>query len=299
MKPVNLPLFTLLIQFVLPSILLAQTDTEVISSIRDRYYAVTGNLNNLQTISIDKTDYFLENRALTIIKSKYKNGFAEFYYSISNDHYNLYFIYVDNSKQTAEEDIRIYLDENEYPVLIKLDQNEVDYFHNRNLANSLLLEANNQFNKFFNLFEVAKNLKFEEIEKIKQTVTQINSERVRIDTLEFIEEKDEGYYSSGSINYLNSNKEKIKSVDFHAGEHGSGMTTTYFDNNAKICAVYEGTACAPFCNLTIKITYFERGRIEIRTDTYENKGIESSRNESKGGLTSYSLEGLVPRIEYK
>ncbi|MGM0582899.1 MAG: hypothetical protein ACQETL_19640 [Bacteroidota bacterium] len=292
-------LIILLVFTMLPNAMLGQSDPNVISSIKERYYSITNEESQLNVININDFDFYMKDMTISIVKTEYEDGQLEFYYvPAAKEGYILYFIFFDHNEESDKPDYRVYLNDEGRVVLTKFDQKEVSYINNRNKINNLILESNNALNTFFNLFELAKNHKDSTINQILHEAVETDKRIAKTDTLDYFNGEDGGHYEEGEFVFYDSENQRIKSLAYHAGEHGSGWRTTYFSNGRRICVVDEKATWSPYFNLTVGITYYRRGSIEIRRDYYNSQGVKPSSGGSFGKLFHYDLSNIVPQIEY-
>ena len=283
----------------LPHLLWSQDTSDVILGIRERYYSITNELNQLSIIKVKDFDFYLKNSTISIVKTEYEDGLLEFYYiPHTQESYTLYFIFFNRDSESDRPDIRVYLNDDEDVVLTKFDDVEVSYLENRKIINELILKSSNALNTFFNLFEIAKNHKTSTISQILNEAVIINKRIGKTDTVEYFKGEEGGYYEQGKFEFYNVENQLIKSLSFHAGEHGSSWNSTIFSKGKRICTVMESVSWAPYFNLTVEIVYYEQGMLEIRKDIFNSRGVKVPTIQANEALLHYNLKDIVPEIKY-
>ncbi|MEM1137082.1 MAG: hypothetical protein AAGI07_14690, partial [Bacteroidota bacterium] len=251
--------------------LIAQTTEEVIQSIRDRYYRINGASVNLTKVSLQGTDYYLENDKLSIAKEKIQSGKYEYYYDSQNGDYHPYFIYFEPTDPSTAQ-LRAYYNDNTELVLFKEGEVATTYGLYENYPYKYLKQdAYNAVNLYFNTQVLSDYPNDGRKDSILVEVARINESIVKTDTIDFYEE-DGG--SGGTFRYLNEKQISVKVSIFEGGEHFGSIKNEYYSKGQLIYAIHEQESWVGFFSrITVTVKFHEKGK-PFREEYFDREAPE-------------------------
>ena len=272
----------------------------VIHSIRDRYYRINGEAVKLEKVTIEDTDYYFENKKLSIAKKESNEGRYEYYYDFMKDKYQPYFIYFE-PKNNELPQLRAYYDDNANLVLLK--ENSKEYapisFDNYYPHKFLKQDSYNALNVYFNHFTLSQNPNSGIVNTIFKEVKKITESIVKTDTIEYKVVEDG---TSGKLKFLDENGNTVKVKSFFGGEHGSFNDIKYYSNGQLIYSTGESAGwVGSYTSIGATIKFYQKDKL-FRIEEFDRESTGKAFNRSNNNYfldwPSEQLENCIPLITY-
>lgn len=265
----------------------AQTKEEVVQSIRDRYYRITGGKVDLENYSVGKYQVSAEAGNVAIVKEPVDDGVFEYYYDTKSG--LAYFIYFASKNNKLKPDLRGYYGDNGQMVWFKENTDELEIGYYEIPYKNLFLQAMNAYH----MVENRDLPTYPQSLSIDEYIKSVDAMPKKTDTLNYISETDEGYYEEWDLAFRNKNNEKVMTKRGAGGEHGSNATTIYFRDGQKVCEITKSNGwIGSYDNTEILISYFKDGKL-FREEQYKSYGESILDPKSPYG---FNREAVVPEI---
>lgn len=209
-----------------------------IEEIRSRFYGL--NKVELTSLKIDSNEYFFENDKLRKVVQESSNQSFEYYFDLDYISNYAYFIFTIDRNNNKQKENRYYFGkDNDLILWLNPDKQEVDLNDESNCIKKLELIAlaTDILTSYNNYLLNKKHPDYDElVDYINLEISKYSQAELKKDTIE-INSVPEEYYYSHKVEFRNRKGQKIKSISFSGGDHGSQTTTSYFNLNGNL--IYE------------------------------------------------------------
>ncbi|GAA5030907.1 hypothetical protein GCM10011506_21840 [Marivirga lumbricoides] len=266
---------------------MSQTKDEVVQSVRDRYYRITGGKVDLKTYSVSPYNVSEENGNVVIIKEEVSDGRFEYYFDANKK--LPYFIYFASKNNKVNPDLRGYYNDEGKMVWFKENNEEPEISFYQIPHKDLYLRTMNAYHTVENRDLPANP----QSKAIDEYIISVAAMEKTTDTIAYVSESDEGYYEEWDLAFRNKENEKVMTQSGAGGEHGSNETTVYFRDAQKVCEITKSTGwMGSYADIEILISYFKEGKL-FREEKYKSYGENIMDPKSPFG---FNRDGVVPEV---